>query len=125
MRGTLPAGLYPGVEGDVGISVSVRTKKPFSETLSVIPRALTLGLGCRRGTAKQALAQTVFEVFQENGLDLRAVREAASIDLKADEPGLLAFVNSLASRFCSTRGNACSCQGRFTPSAFVQGVRGV
>lgn len=60
MRGTLPAGLYPGVEGDVGISVSVRTKKPFSETLSVIPRALTLGLGCRRGTAKQALAPNRF-----------------------------------------------------------------
>lgn len=57
MRGTLPAGLYPGVEGDVGISVSVRTKKPFSETLSVIPRALTLGLGCRRGTAKKRLSK--------------------------------------------------------------------
>lgn len=126
MRGTLPAGLYSGAEGDVGISVSMRTKKPFSETLSVIPRALTLGLGCRRGTAKEAIEQTVFEVFKENGLDLRAVREAASIDLKADEPGLLAFCEQLGiSVLFYAAETLAAVRGSFTPSAFVQEVTGV
>ena len=104
----------------------MRTKEPFSETLSVIPRALTLGLGCRRGTAKEAIEQTVFEVFKENGLDLRAVREAASIDLKADEPGLLAFCEQLGiSVLFYAAETLAAVRGSFTPSAFVQKVTGV
>ena len=126
IRGPLPAGLYPGQEGALGISVSVHTKKPFQETLSLIPRALTLGLGCRRGTSQEAIEQAVQLVFAAHALDLRAVRCAASIRLKADETGLLAFcaAHGYPAKFYAPE-TLAALAGEFTPSAFVQKTTGV
>jgi cobalt-precorrin 5A hydrolase len=122
----LPAGLYAGAEGPLGISVSVRDHRPFCRTLAIIPQALVLGLGCRRGTSCETIEEAVREVFKENGLELRAVRSAASIDLKADEPGLLAFCER--ARIPITFYSAAvlsAARGEFTPSSFVQGITGV
>ena len=122
----LPAGVAAGGSGPVGICISCRTERPFDVTLPLIPRVLRLGIGCRRGTAKEAIDAAVNAAFSANGLDLRAVKGVYSIDLKAGEAGLLAF--------CAQRGwpavfySAAELQtakGGFTPSAFVQSVTGV
>ena len=101
-------------------------KKPFQETLSLIPRALTLGLGCRRGTSQEAIEQAVQLVFAAHALDLRAVRCAASIRLKADETGLLAFcaAHGYPAKFYAPE-TLAALAGEFTPSAFVQKTTGV
>lgn len=53
--------------------------------------ALALGLGCDRGTALLTLQQAVSGALQRAGVALQQVRAAASIDLKSDEPALLAL----------------------------------
>ena len=94
--------------------------------MRLIPKVLHLGIGCRRGTDAQAIRAAVAQVFQENNLDFRAVRSAASIDLKQDEEGLLSYCKeqNVPIRFY-TAAELNAVPGDFTPSPFVQRVTGV
>lgn len=87
----LPNGLVPGDTGALGIYLGWQTKLPFQRTLQLIPRTLHVGLGCRRGTSEAAIRTAVEAVLQQYDIDRRAIVSAASVDLKAAEPGLLAF----------------------------------
>lgn len=124
--GALPPGVVPGEAGEVGICLSCREKAPFDRTLLLVPRALRLGLGCRRGTPADQIAQAVDRVLAEHKIHPAAVGSCASIDLKAEEPGLLDF--------CARRGwpvrfytaaELAAVPGAFTSSAFVKSVTGV
>ncbi|MER3420409.1 MAG: hypothetical protein C4290_07740 [Chloroflexota bacterium] len=55
------------------------------------PRSLVVGIGCNRGTSQEEIAAAVAQVLDQAGLSPLAVRNLASIDRKADEPGLLAY----------------------------------
>ena len=121
-----PQGLRPG-RAELGIWVTCRGEGgPFPETLRLVPKCLTLGIGCRRGTAEEILAAAVDAAFQEAGLDPLAAEAVASSDFKAEEPGLLAFCQSrsLSLRTYSA-GELSAVPGDFTPSAFVRSVTGV
>ena len=65
------------------------------------PRLLWLGIGCERGVSVELIALAVHQTLQKYGLAPQAIAGLASIDLKADENGLLAFAdqNQLALRF--------------------------
>lgn len=52
---------------------------------------VSLGLGCDRGTPAETIAQAVDEALAACGAGAADVAAAASIDLKADEDGLLSF----------------------------------
>jgi cobalt-precorrin 5A hydrolase len=55
------------------------------------PKVLVLGLGCNRGTALEEIEQVVTETLAELNLSIKSVRNIATIDLKKDEPGLIAL----------------------------------
>ena len=122
----LPAGLVPGDQGPLGIYVGIYDRCPFEQTLQIIPRVLTLGLGCRRGTEKDTIALGVAEFLEPRGINPQAVTRVASIDLKADEQGLLAYCaeRQLPVRFYSAV-ELRQAPGTFPPSAFVSSVTGV
>ncbi|MDO5546138.1 MAG: cobalt-precorrin 5A hydrolase [Eubacteriales bacterium] len=126
ISGNLPNGVMTGENGGLGIYLTVTEKEPFEDTLRLIPHILHLGIGCRRGTEKEAIENAVTQVFQENGLDFRAVKCAASIDLKQDEEGLLSFCKgqNIPINFYTAE-ELESVPGEFTPSPFVQKVTGV
>jgi len=119
-----PAGLCDGA-ASLGVRVTARTDAgPFSRTLRLIPRCLTLGVGCRRGTGETAIRATVERAL--SGWDLRAVRAVCSIDLKKDEPGLLTFCRSLGvplTVYSAERLRAVP--GEFAFSEFVYQTTGV
>ena len=123
---TLPNGVISGETGNIGIYLTVTDKEPFENTLRLTPKVLHLGIGCRRGIEKEAVERAVAQVFQENGLDFRAIRCAASIDLKQDEEGLLSFCKeqNIPIRFYTAE-ELTALPGDFTPSPFVQKVTGV
>jgi len=50
---------------------------------------VALGLGCDRGTPAATIAQAIDEALMACGAQLADVAASASIDLKADEAGLL------------------------------------
>lgn len=89
--GALPKGVVPGDGGEIGICVCCRVRRPFRRTLILAPPVLHLGIGCRRGTKEEAIAAAVDRVLEEHALHPKAVKTVSSIDLKADEAGLLAF----------------------------------
>jgi cobalt-precorrin 5A hydrolase/precorrin-3B C17-methyltransferase len=55
------------------------------------PRVLWAGIGCTRGISCQLLAKAIAQVLERHHLAPEAIAGLATIDLKADEEGLLAF----------------------------------
>ena len=122
----LPAGVYGGESGDIGIYIGWEKREPFKTTLRLIPPALHLGIGCRKGTEAEAIEKAVASALSKGNLDRRAVRSVASIDLKAKEAGLLAFCekNHYPARFFTAE-ELAAVPGDFHASDFVRTVTGV
>lgn len=122
----LPAGIKAGTAGDVGIYIGYHMERPFPTTLRLCPKMLHLGIGCRRGTSKEMIAATVRAVLQDNRIDKNSLLCAASIDLKSDEAGLLAYCEEqeLPIHFYSAE-ELSEVTGDFTSSDFVASVTGV
>ena len=122
----LPGGIILGDSGAVGIRISVNRDEPFERTLRLIPKVLHLGIGCRKGTDISVIREAVDTVLKENNIDHRAVKCVASIDLKAEEAGLLAYCQEekLPMTFYSNQ-ELKAVPGEFTPSVFVQSITGV
>lgn len=122
----LPDGLCRKADGKIGIAVSVYKQTPFENTLNIIPKVLTLGIGCRKGMNCKTIEAAVQKTLEENLLDIRAVRNAASIDLKAGEKGLLTFCEKyrLPVNFYTAE-QLLSVEGDFSSSGFVKSITGV
>lgn len=119
-----PAGLTRG-PAELGVWVTYRRGEgPFSRTLRLAPRGLILGIGCRKGTPEETIREAVEEAL--SGYEPQAVVQAATIDLKKEEPGLLAFcaAHNLPLAIFSAE-ELAQAEGRFTPSAFVAHITGV
>ena len=55
------------------------------------PKSLVLGIGCDRGTAPDLVERGVMALLARHGLSPKSVKELATIDVKKDEPALLAL----------------------------------
>lgn len=53
------------------------------------PRVLWIGIGCERGTPQALISAAIAQVCQHHGLALGAIAGIATLDLKADEVGLV------------------------------------
>jgi cobalt-precorrin 5A hydrolase len=76
---------------DAGVGVTERRIETATPTLWLRPKVLVVGIGCNRGTAADEIAHALDAVFGEAALSPRSIREIATIELKKDEPGLVAF----------------------------------
>ena len=126
ISGTMPRG-FGEEPAELGICIEPTARAhPFARTLHLIPRAVTLGIGCRRGTEQARLESALKEFLEQCAIPAAAVRGLASIDLKQDEPGLLAFARSHGWPITFfTAGELAMEQGEFPPSAFVEKTTGV
>lgn len=110
---------------ELGVWVTWKTGNgPFARTLRLAPKGLILGIGCRRGTTQAAIEEAVSAALA--GYEPAAVERVATIDLKQNEPGLLAFcaAHDLPLSVYSAAELAAA-EGEFTPSDFVKGITGV
>jgi cobalt-precorrin 5A hydrolase/precorrin-3B C17-methyltransferase len=55
------------------------------------PRVLWVGIGCERGSSKRLIEHAVREVLRSQQLSEQAIAGIATIDLKADEQGLVEY----------------------------------
>jgi cobalt-precorrin 5A hydrolase/precorrin-3B C17-methyltransferase len=72
----------------------ITTAAPEPASLPTVywhPRLLWVGIGCERGTPKVVIEQAVQQVLATYRLTEQAIAGLATIDLKADEPGILEF----------------------------------
>lgn len=116
----------PVETAEIGIVVSAYEKQIFEEQLLLVPRCLTVGIGCKRGTLKEKILTAVQEVFANAVLSLQAICRIASIDLKKDEEGLIAAAQEYGVPFETFSAEALAVvEGNFSESSFVKGVTGV
>ena len=87
-----PAEPEPGVPA---IIVSDRARPPHdAPTVTYRPPSLVIGLGASRGVPPEEITALIGQALAAAGLSPRSVRAAATVDLKQDEPGLLAAVQA-------------------------------
>lgn len=124
IAGRPPEHVALAAEKDCDVRLTLRRES--GEALCLIPIIAVLGVGCRRGIPAPALERAFAELLEASGLNSLAFYKVCSIDLKRDEPGLLAF--------CQNRGLALetfsaqalqAVEGDFSSSAFVRSVTGV
>lgn len=122
IAGTPPAGLTESADApDFALTLC-----PAGDALHLVPRIGVLGIGCRRGTCAEQLEAAFADFCARHSLAPACIAAAASIDLKADEAGLLAFCRAHGwpiTFYSAEQLRALS--GPFTPSPFVQSVTGV
>jgi cobalt-precorrin 5A hydrolase/precorrin-3B C17-methyltransferase len=70
------------------IRIDDRLAEADEHTLRLIPHTLVVGIGSARGVSTDAVNTALARLETEHGFDLRAVRAFATVDLKADEPGI-------------------------------------
>lgn len=127
VTGALPKNVECDCTLSVGVAVTLDSSlTPFATTVRLLPKIVHLGIGCRRNTPLEKIEALVLPELQKLHLDLRSVAALASVDLKKDEHGLLAFAKKyqLAANFY-TADELNSVAGDFTPSAFVKSVVGI
>ena len=114
-------------EGNCGMVLSLNEEKnPFAVTLHLIPRIVSLGIGCKKGTPQETVEQEVLKALQSCHVSIHSIFAAASIDLKKEEAGILAFCEKHAIPFCTyTKEELMDLEGDFTASAFVKETTGV
>ncbi|MGN0587197.1 MAG: cobalt-precorrin 5A hydrolase [Oscillospiraceae bacterium] len=88
----IPSEFLPDGACRTGICISAdRSKKPFDVTLSLVPRNIIVGIGCKRNTSCDTIETHIVHCFETAGIDLDRLCAAATIDIKADEKGLIEF----------------------------------
>lgn len=114
-------------EGSGGICVTLdENKRPYKSTLVLIPRIVSVGVGCKKGIPAERIREKVLDALQKCGVSLHALECVASIDRKAQEPGILEFAKSLGLPFVTFSSGELRCvPGDFEASAFVESVAGV
>ena len=122
IAGDCPPGVAVGEKGD--ILLSLRAEE--GPALHLVPRIGVLGVGCRRGTARDAVETAFREFLAGCGLHGACVAAVCSIDRKAEEPGLLAFCADHGWPFRTFSAEELSrAEGDFSSSGFVAETVGV
>lgn len=131
VHGILPEGLVKISVADrlpaVNIHIGIHRQYPEdARVLYLIPRCLTIGIGCRKGTAEELIQSLVNRVLEENRIFASALSGVASIDLKKEEPGLISFCRKRELPFETFSAEELQAiPGTFTGSGFVRKITGV
>ncbi len=126
VEGALPSGVEEGPH-ELGIKVGLDTADcPFAHTLHLVPRVVTVGVGCKRGTDAAALEAFVRGALANAHVSPAAVARVASIDVKRDEEAVLALARALGCEpvFYSVE-QLAAVEGIFASSDFVRAAVGV
>ena len=87
---------------------------------------IVAGIGCRRGACAEAIEEAFLLACGQAGISPSAVREAATIDVKAHEEGLLAFCHARNIPLATYSADELSqVEGSVSPSDFVRATVGV
>ncbi|MBS6396127.1 MAG: cobalt-precorrin 5A hydrolase [Clostridiales bacterium] len=126
--GTVPEELDTEGVQSVGFAVDVWDSRPFPRTLHLVPKAVVLGVGCRKGTSAEHILRVVEQALKKHGLFRESIREIASIDLKKEEAGILSLAQRWQIPFITYTAQElqeAESEDGFTESEFVRAVAGV
>lgn len=127
IEGTIPEQLKIAEHEKIGICISFdENKKPFERTLNLIPKIISIGIGCRKNCPLESIEKTMLSCLEKDHISLKAVKNIASIDLKKDEIGLLEFSDKYGIDLITYSSlDLSQAKGSFTASEFVSSITGV
>ena len=100
--------------------------KAYPDALIAIPKNVVLGVGCKRNVLPASFELLLTQILGETDLLTEAIDAVASIDIKKDEPGLLAFCTVHDWQLITfSAARLREAEGEFTASFFVRNVTGV
>lgn len=112
--------------GSIDVSEHPSEKGSRAIGLRLIAKRVHVGLGARKGVTQAEVAAAVATCLEDAGIDPRAVVALASIDLKKQEAGILAYSYESGVPFVTyTAEELRTVDGAFAGSSFVQSVTGV
>ena len=124
IEGEAPPGVTVVDGEDYDIRLDVRTRG--KDVLRLVPRIAVLGVGCKQGTSQETIETALAAMLDRSGLSELAIYAAATIDLKKNEPDLLAFCASHGwPLYTYSAAQLQKAHGNFTSSDFVRRVTGV
>ncbi|MFV0529264.1 MAG: cobalt-precorrin 5A hydrolase [Lachnospiraceae bacterium] len=112
---------------EIGIVVSDSYRAyPFTKTLYLVPKVVSVGIGCRQGTQKAVIENAIRDICNQYLIPSIAIEYLASIDLKAQEPGIHEYCEERKIPFVTYgKEELEALEGTFTPSEFVESITGV
>ncbi|WMJ89533.1 cobalt-precorrin 5A hydrolase [Anaerocolumna sp. MB42-C2] len=112
---------------DIGIYIAENTLfSPFPKTLHLIPRNIVLGIGCRKGTKIAPIMDVLKNTFRKYNLDEKRICSICSIDIKAEEEGILKLSEYLQVEYSTFSAEELKkAPGDFKTSQFVEKTVGV
>lgn len=125
IRGVPPQGVELVREGPCDIRLSL-TLEGDRDCLMAVPQIGVLGVGCKKGTTPEQIEGLFQTLLHRTGIVPQAVVRVCSLDLKAREPGLLAFCTAhgwTLETFSAYELNQV--EGVFSSSSFVKQTVGV
>ncbi|MBC6695875.1 cobalt-precorrin 5A hydrolase [Terrisporobacter mayombei] len=71
--------------------VSIDTNLDFSNKniIKVVPKDIVIGIGCRRDTDSEYMKDSLVDFLEQQNIDINAIKEIGSIDVKKDEKAIL------------------------------------
>lgn len=126
VRGNLPLEIDLA-EREIGICISLDSNKlPFKNTLSLIPKIVSIGVGCRKGTDFNDVYTAIKEVLSKYNISHSAISSINSIDLKKEEEGIKKAAEVFKVPFYTySKDELNEIKGEFSNSVFVKEVAGV
>lgn len=123
VKGELPEGCVPDRKCRSNLAFTVYDRP---DCLCLVPRILTLGIGCRRGISSEKLRAEVMSSLAREGLFPQAVCQVATIENKKEEKALSRLCNEMGWAFCCFSAEELrGLEGSFSHSDFVEETVGV
>ena len=111
---------------DCELRVRITDRVYDDDVLTLIPKDIYLGVGCKKNTNSQKMWDFVNEVLKEEGIDIRAVKAVGSIDIKKDENAIKELADRLSVPFNTfSKDELNGVEGEFNESEFVKQTVGV
>lgn len=122
----LPENIILTKNAQAGIVISLEKRRIYPITLNIIPKCLTIGVGCRKGVESDLLERKITVILENHNLPIESVGRIATIDRKADEPAILDFCRKYSLVLdIYTAEELAEVRGEFDSSEMVQKTVGV
>ncbi|WP_297433508.1 cobalt-precorrin 5A hydrolase [uncultured Cetobacterium sp.] len=106
--------------------IMVISNKENLEIVHLYPENLVIGIGSRRGIEKEKVYEFLVETLKKHNLSLKSIKHFATVDLKADEEGIVETVRELGKELkIVSREEILTVEDMFQGSEFVKKEIGV
>lgn len=112
--------------GGEDTDVLITYKKTTEDKLVLVPKVLSVGIGCKKGASFGELSKQFNNIIEQNNIDVTSIKQLSSIDIKENEACIKELAGELGVPFVTYSAERLnSLTGAFSSSEFVKQITGV